>query len=231
VKLSRNKFWGHRSAHSFIEDLGRKLNPAGMSILVADVSMPRGGPFTWDHASHQIGLDIDVEYLLDPRSSQRPLTIEERERLPKYYLADTDANDIIPENWSEKHVTMLRAAAEDPRTLMIFVHPSIKRKICQTPSNRQTWLAKIQPWWGHHEHFHVRLKCPADGSSPNCKPKLEPTEIGCDSEELAWWFSDEWRKIYEARKKWQKDNPNPTPEPLPALPSQCQTILKENGNR
>ncbi|NBW80407.1 penicillin-insensitive murein endopeptidase, partial [bacterium] len=231
VKLSRNKFWGHRSAHSFVEDLGRKLRPDGISLLVADISMPRGGPFTWDHASHQVGLDIDIEYLQDPRSLQRPLTVEERERLPKYYLADTDANDIISANWTEKHVTMLRSAAEDPRTLMIFVHPSIKRKICQTPSNRQPWLAKIQPWWDHHEHFHVRLKCPSDGSSPNCKPKQEPTEIGCDSEELAWWFSDEWRQIYEARKKWQKDNPDPTPDPLPALPSQCQTILKDNGIR
>lgn len=231
VQLSRNKFWGHRSANSFVEDLGKKLRPTGISFLVADVSMPRGGPFTWDHASHQVGLDIDIEYLLDPRSLQRPLTAEERERLPKYYLADTDANEVIRENWSEKHVAMLRAAAEDSRTLMIFVHPSIKRKICQTPSNRQPWLTKIQPWWDHHEHFHVRLKCPADGSSPNCRAKAEPTEIGCDSEELAWWFSDEWRRMYEARKKWQKDNPNPTPEPLPALPSQCQTILKDNGIR
>lgn len=231
IELSRNKFWGHQSAHDYVADLGRTLRPQGMSLLVADVSMPRGGPFTWDHASHQVGLDIDVEFLQDPRSLQRPLTIEEREKLPKFYLADSDANDIIRENWDDKYVTMLRSAAEDSRALVIFVHPAIKRKLCQTPANRKPWLAKIQPWWGHDEHFHVRLKCPADGSSPNCKPKPEFTEIGCDTPELAWWFSDEWRQMYEARKKWQKDNPNPTPEPLPTLPSQCQSLLKDNGSR
>jgi penicillin-insensitive murein endopeptidase len=227
IKLSRNKFWGHSSAHSYVADLGKTLRPSGISLLVADVSMPRGGPFTWDHASHQVGLDIDIEYLQDPRSLSRPLTVQERERLPKYYLADTDANDIISANWDEKYVTMLRAAAADQRTQMIFVHPSIKRKICQNSQNRKPWLAKIQPWWDHHEHFHVRLKCPSDGSSPNCKPKPEPTDIGCDGAELAWWFSDEWRQMYEARKKWRQDNPNPVPGALPALPQQCQTILGE----
>lgn len=231
IRLSRNKFWGHSSTHKFVEELGKTLRPQGMSLFVADVSMPRGGPFTWDHASHQVGLDVDIEYLQDARSLQRPLTVAEREQLPKFYLADEDANDIIPENWSEKYVTMLRTAAEDNRTLMIFVHPAIKRKICENSANRKPWLAKIQPWWGHHEHFHVRLKCPSDGSSPNCKAKPEPTEMGCDSEELAWWFSDEWRKIYEERKKWKTDNPYPTPDPLPVLPKQCQSVLNDPSIR
>lgn len=231
IRLSRNSFWGHQTAHSYIEGLGKVLRPLNMSLLVADVSMPRGGPYTWAHASHQIGLDIDVEFLQDPRSLQRPLTVAEREQLPDYYLADLDANEIIRENWDEKYVTMLRAAASDSRVSMIFVHPAIKRKICQNPANKQAWLSKIVPWWGHHEHFHVRLKCPADGSSPNCRSRPEPTEIGCDGEDLAWWFSAEWRQMYEARKKWQRDNPNPKPEPLPALPAQCQSVLKDNGPR
>ena len=187
--------------------------------------MPRGGPFTWDHASHQVGLDIDIEYLQDSRSLQRPLTVAEREILPKYYLADEEANDIIRENWDEKYVTMLRTAAEDSNVLMMFVHPAIKRKICGNPANRKKWLAKVQPWWGHNEHFHVRLKCPA--GQPYCQSKPEPTDIGCDSEEFLWWFSDEWRQLFEERKKWQKDNPNPQPDPLPALPAQCQGVLKD----
>lgn len=79
-------------------------------------------------------------------------------------------------------------------------------------------VGKIQPWWGHDEHFHVRLKCPADGSSPNCRPKPEFTEIGCDTPELAWWFSDEWRQMYEARKKWQKIIPIQHPSRFPLYP-------------
>ena len=229
IELSRNKFWGHVSTHRFIERMGSVLRPQGMSLLVADVSMPRGGPFTWDHASHQVGLDMDIEFLQDPRSLQRDLTIDERERLPKYYLADQDANAVIEKNWSEKYVTMLRTFAQDDAVHVMFVHPSIKKKICENPANRQSWLAKVQPWWGHDEHVHVRLKCPAD--SPNCKSKPDFTEIGCDTQEFLWWFSEEWRELYEARKKWQRDNPNPEPEPLPSLPTQCQSVLKDVGTR
>lgn len=229
IELSRNKFWGHVSTHRFIERMGTVLRPEGMSLLVADVSMPRGGPFTWDHASHQVGLDMDIEFLQDPRSLQRDLTIDERERLAKYYLADQEANAVIAKNWSEKYVTMLRTFAEDNDVHVMFVHPSIKKKICENPKNRQSWLAKVQPWWGHDEHVHVRLKCPAD--SPNCKAKTDFTEIGCDTEEFLWWFSEDWRKVYEARKKWQRDNPNPEPVPLPFLPTQCQSVLKDAGSR
>ncbi|MEY4064153.1 MAG: hypothetical protein RIR26_361 [Pseudomonadota bacterium] len=229
ISLSRNKFWGHATMNSYIERMGRAVRSQNMSLLVADVAMPRGGPFTWDHASHQVGLDADIEFLQDPRSLQRDLTIEERENMPKHYLADEDANALIPANWNEKYVTMLRTLAEDPEVNVMFVHPAIKKKICENPANKQRWLAKLQPWWGHNEHVHVRLKCPA--GSTQCKPKPDITDIGCDSEDFLWWFSDEWRSIYEARKKAQRDNPNPEPDPLPALPSQCQSVLKDEGAR
>ncbi|MEN9529451.1 MAG: Penicillin-insensitive murein endopeptidase precursor [Pseudomonadota bacterium] len=229
IELSRNKFWGHSSSHRFVERMGKILRPQGISLLVADVSMPRGGPFTWDHASHQVGLDLDIEFHQDPRSLQRDLTVEERERLPKFYLADRETNAIIERNWSDKYLTMLRTFAEDTDVHVMFVHPAIKKKICENPANRKSWLAKVQPWWGHDEHVHVRLRCPSD--SPNCVPKPAFTEIGCDSEEFLWWFSDDWRRVYEARKKWQRDNPNPEPEPLPALPAQCQGVLRDGAAR
>ncbi len=229
VKLSRNAFWGHSTTYDYIERMGRTLRPKNISLLIADISMPKGGPFTWTHASHQVGLDIDIEFLLDPRSLERDLTIEERERLPNYYLANQDANAVIEANWTEKHATMLRVLADDPDVHVMFVHPSIKKKLCDNPANRQNWLAKVQPWWGHDEHVHVRLKCPQGESF--CIPKPEITDIGCDSEDFLWWFSDDWRRIYEARKKWQKDNPNPEPEPLPALPAQCQSVLNDTVSR
>ena len=43
----------------------------------------------------------------------------------------------------------------------IFVHPAIKKALCEGASQDRSWLRKIRPWWGHHYHFHVRLKCPS----------------------------------------------------------------------
>ena len=37
---------------------------------------------------------------------------------------------------------------------------------------RRRGRARLRPWWAHHDHFHVRLKCPAD--SPQCVPQEPP---------------------------------------------------------
>ena len=51
------------------------------------------------------------------------------------------------------------------------------------------WLARVRPWWSHHDHFHVRLKCPGD--SPLCQSQDPlPADAGCGAA-LAWWFSDD----------------------------------------
>ena len=50
-------------------------------------------------------------------------------------------------------------------------------------------MSKVRPWYGHHDHIHVRLSCPAD--SPNCR-KQPPVagDDGCSEKALAYWFSD-----------------------------------------
>ena len=42
VKLSRNKFWGHSATYEYIERMGQSLRPKNISLLIADISMPRG---------------------------------------------------------------------------------------------------------------------------------------------------------------------------------------------
>ena len=34
------------------------------------------------------------------------------------------------------------------------------------------WLRTVRPWWGHHDHLHVRLKCPADSTGCESQPPL-----------------------------------------------------------
>ena len=56
------------------------------------------------------------------------------------------------------------------------------------------WLRKLRPWYGHHQHFHVRLACPPQ--SDRCVDQGPiPDGLGCDT--LTWFSKVE----VKARKK------------------------------
>ena len=98
----------------------------------------------------------------------------------------------------------------------------------QDPRRSDTkWLQKVRPLWGHHYHFHVRLKCPK-GSS-NCQTQrpsvaeLSKGGNGCD-DTLRWWVTD--------ALKPQPKPKNPPPRKRGArqytmqdLPGQCARVL------
>ena len=70
----------------------------------------------------------------------------------------------------------------------IFVNAAIKKAMCREAGSDRDWLAKVRPWWGHAEHFHVRIACPPD--SPECKPQPPvPAGDGC-GHELDYWFKE-----------------------------------------
>src|SRR5581483_1042400 len=80
------------------------------------------------------------------------------------------------------------------------------------------WLRKVRPWWGHDDHFHVRLACPAD--SPECAPQAAlPPGDGCDA--LAWWFDT---KAQEARKK-EHESYSSRVGATPPLPERCAKMI------
>ena len=108
--------------------------------------------------------------------------------LPSMLTADGKALD--PALFSARQVTLLRLAATDPRVDRIFVNPVIKRALCQGEFSAavgdRSWLHRLRPWYGHDDHFHVRLACPE--GSPDCVRQAPvPAGDGCDAS-LAWWF-------------------------------------------
>jgi len=116
--------------------------------------------------------------------------------------------------WSPAHVALYRAAATHPEVDRIFANPVIKRELCETVTGDRSWLAKIRPWYGHDEHMHVRLSCPAD--SPECRPQAAvPAGDGC-GDELAWWFTD--------GPYLPSDTP---PSPPPPVPDACLDVLAQ----
>ncbi len=190
MRPSRNRAWGHPALITFLERLAQKLpGEAGWpGLLVGDIAQPRGGPMLTGHGSHQIGLDADI--WLTPMPYRR-LSPAERDDISATDVVARDGMDIDPTDWTPRHRLLLEAVAREPLVERVFVNPAIKRALCREGGPGRVWMAKIRPWWGHNDHFHVRLSCPSD--SPQCRRQAPPPPGDGCGKELDWWFTEEAR--------------------------------------
>jgi penicillin-insensitive murein DD-endopeptidase len=218
MRLSRNRNWGHPNLVAFLERLANQAPKTGWhGLLVGDMSQPRGGPMRTGHASHQVGLDADIWLTPMPK---RELTRIEREEMSATMVVAEDRTDVDPEVWTPAHVAVIKAAAQDPQVVRIFVNPAIKRALCRDTGSDRAWLSKVRPWWGHDYHFHVRIRCPAD--SPDCKPQEPaPAGDGCSGDDLDHWFTD---AILHPRPLPTQPQEKP-PLKMADLPDACRQVL------
>lgn len=207
----RQRHYGHPALVQYLHDLSaRAVQQRLPALLVGDLSQPRGGPTPRDHASHQNGLDVDLAYTRPATALGRSLRPEERAYVPVVSLESL----ALTADWDARVAELLELAASDPAVERVFVSPAVKRALCGRASGPPRWVARLRPWRGHHDHFHVRLGCPA--GSPDCvAQEAIPAGDGCGAE-LAWWFTDEARA------------PAPTAAraPRPALPPRCAAVLR-----
>jgi penicillin-insensitive murein DD-endopeptidase len=127
--------------------------------------------------------------------------------------------------WTEAHARLIKRAASYPEVMRIFVHPPIKKALCDwglAQPGSHAWLAKVRPYYNHTYHFHVRIRCPKDSEDCKDQPMPEPPDgTGCGAE-LAYWYSE---------KPWAKLPPPGGPKPpvrelmMSALPNECRAIL------
>ncbi|MBF0297542.1 MAG: penicillin-insensitive murein endopeptidase [Oligoflexia bacterium] len=208
MRLSRNRIYGHPSLINFLTEIGKEINLLNIgNLLIGDISQPRGGPSFSGHASHQHGLDVDIWFKLN--QDKHIPTSEEREAL-----------SAIPFTWSEVNEVILKTVASKKEVERIFVNARIKKELCLKyyKNKDSNWLSKIRPWWGHEDHFHLRLQCPANDSS--CIPQAPLSkQKGCDKS-LEWWFSDEAKKIALLNKDKKETFV------MPQLPEKCQQLLE-----
>jgi penicillin-insensitive murein endopeptidase len=211
MRRGRRRYFGHPTLIQYVQDLGRFVHQHNLGVLnIGDLGQARGGPTPYGHRSHQIGLDADIWFWLVPQAGQ--LTSQTRETLQPPSMLTADRQALDTHRWSAEHPKLLQAAAQPEAVERIFVHPVIKQSLCNTFSGA-AWLQKIRPWWGHDEHFHVRLRCPPGQSDCVNQTSLPPGD-GCDAS-LAWWLTAEA----------QPPKP-PRPAPLEVqLPAACQNIL------
>ncbi len=61
LRSRTNRYYGHPNTIDFVESLALKANQKlKTTLLIGDLSLPRGGRFSSGHSSHQTGLDIDI---------------------------------------------------------------------------------------------------------------------------------------------------------------------------
>ncbi len=234
MRLSRNRNWGSPQLIDYLERLSSDARALDgwPGLLVGDLSQPRGGPMLTGHTSHQVGLDADIWLTPMPDHTLSP---EEREEM----IAVTMLKDPLTVDttvFTDMHVKLIRRAASYPQVARIFVHPAIKKSLCDRAAlvgKDRAWLGKVRPWWNHHYHFHVRLACPP--GMAGCKnQKPVKGDSGCGGKELDNWNSMLKRSaIWTAQQPIEPDNKKPRKKKnvrLRDLPADCKTVLTSGGH-
>lgn len=216
IHPSRRRYFGHPETVAFVEHLARQARAAGLPLFyVGDMAQPRGGPMSYGHLAHENGVDVDIWLTLDTVPG---LPVAARDALEPPPMVLPDHSAIDPARFGPRQVTLLRFAASNPAVDRIFVNPVIKHALCGgfggAGEGDRSWLHRVRPWYGHEDHFHVRLKCPA--GSPLCRSQPPvPAGLGCEPAVFAWWA-----------KMLSKYKPPPSaPRPArPPLPVACSAL-------
>ncbi len=151
MRPSRNRNWASPRLIDYLEQFAKDARTLDdwPGLLIGDISQPRGGPMLSGHSSHQIGLDVDIWLTPMPNHT---LTTEEREAM----IAESMLKDpftVDPEKWTLLHTKLIKRAASYPEVDRIFVHPAIKKVLCEQAGEDRAWLTKVRPWWNHYYHF------------------------------------------------------------------------------
>ena len=207
-QMKRGRYWGHPDLIELLTRAGEHFNSHNKKMIVGDLSQSRGGPTLSGHNSHQTGLDVDIWFKMLNSNEEAPLSVLELEEMQSF------------SELGEDQLQLIRYFAQDIVVERIFINPSFKKKLCDysgalklTPTEQR----KLRAWWGHDDHIHVRLRCPAD--SPLCiSQKPIPDGDGC-GEDLNWWFTDE-AKSSDTTTSWE-DLKKLYLEKVRNLPKEC----------
>jgi penicillin-insensitive murein endopeptidase len=212
MRPSRNRAWGHPLLIATIERFAASVPAAAgwPGLMIGDLGQPRGGPMVTGHASHQIGLDADIWFTPMP---ERRLAPAERDGMAAPSIVAADGNDIDRVVWNPSYRKLVETMARTPELARMFVNPAIKQALCREAGADRDWLHKVRPWWGHDDHFHIRLTCPAGATQ--CEEQAPPPPgDGCN--ELGWWFTEAARH--------PKPSPPGPPLRVSDLPPDCAAV-------
>jgi penicillin-insensitive murein endopeptidase len=176
-QIKRGRYWGHPDLIGLLTRAGENFYRLNRSLIVGDLSQSRGGPTLTGHNSHQTGLDVDIWFKMPERQDELDFRLLETEDMQPIKELDDD------------QIKMIKYFANDSSVERIFINASFKRALCVGKKLSFEEHQKLRPWWGHDDHIHVRLKCPADSPACVSQNPLPPAD-GCGPE-LDWWFTTE----------------------------------------
>jgi penicillin-insensitive murein endopeptidase len=231
MRLSRNRNWGNPRLVDFLERLASDARALDgwPGLLIGDMSQPRGGPMVNGHTSHQVGLDADIWLTPMP---DRILTPHEREDMTALSMLK-DPFTVDPQVFTLLNVKLIKRAASYPQLARIFVHPAIKKALCEMAPQAgkdRAWLGKVRPWWNHHYHFHVRLACPP-GAEGCENQKGVAGDDGCGQELVNWYAMLKKAAIENAKPPPPGAKPwvGKPPLRMAQLPKECASVLTAGG--
>lgn len=216
MHLERRRFFGHPKLLKTIEAIGFAVERESLGTLhVGDLAQPCGGPTPSNHLSHQNGLDVDIWFALDPDLTAK--ADADRSDIPAPSFTNGTGTVLNHSLWKSGNTRVLELAARLPEVERIFVNPHIKKELCQfVPKNERNWLRKIRPWWGHNDHFHMRLACPPGSSE--CRPQNPlPPGDGCGAP-LDWW-------LHIPNLLPKPNIGSPRDIPIARMPESCKKLL------
>ena len=209
LRPQQHRYFGHPELLSFLDTLTKSAHQHGLPpLLIGDMAMVRGGPFTSGHASHQTGLDADIWF----RFAQPRLTPAQIKDPVPVDMVASDNRHVSPA-FTAQQQALLKLAASDPRVERIFVHPAIKQALCEQTTGDRSWLHRLRPWFGHRAHFHIRLACPAGATDCEVQKPI-PAGDGCGAEVESWFTGG------------SEISSKPGPRKMPVLPARCEQLLQ-----
>lgn len=218
INLEQKRNYGHPALIQYLKELARTLKVRkSPTMLIEDMSGPRGGPFSRGHQSHQNGLDVDISYSM-PSST---LTLGQRAKRQEISFVGPK-QQLLP-NWTVDQTRLVYYAANAPEVNRVFVAPAVKKFFCEKfPS--VPWQHKLRPIGHHEDHLHVRLECPAD--QPECvKQPLNPADTACGAS-LENWIRRETEPVLADGQPAAPKIPTPGFQRFPSIPAICMEVRK-----
>ena len=246
MRPSRNRYYGHPALVAFIQrlaDAARKKKIG--TLLIGDMAQARGGPTPTGHRSHQSGLDVDIGFTRPSFLARRKIKKSERETISQIPVVDLTTRTLTAE-WGTRVQDLIELAASDPEVARVFVHPRIKRELCdqaagsaqaaadpknktsgETSDRKKASKDKDPPaardWsWLRTvrpwwgHNDHLHVRLKCPTESTTCEAQ-EVMAPGDGCNEVAWWETEEARRAREPK-------PELPPAPIPAAPVEIRAV-------
>ena len=129
---------------------------------------------------------------------------------------------------------LIKRAASYPQVARIFVHPAIKKALCQRPPSRaedRAWLGKVQTVVEPSLSFPRAARLPAGSWTAARIRRPVSGDDGC-GQELANWYAMLKKAAIETAKPPQpgaKPWVGKPPLTMAQLPKECGTVLTAGG--